>query len=214
MAEEKPTVVDWEQNNFGIRTSHTSQDFLNTVNIDANAPQIKRRKNPSRHKSSRKQHKPPINRNSLRNYQKLYRQEKNYTQKSVNEQNLGRSRNLKNKISSSKKDKGFGPSRVNPRINPRLVGVGESLIASGTTKSIRSSLVIKPVVKVNLKEKLASSPKSLHHNNFLKYRLKGCPKTSKPIASKKNKIKNRATHRATALKDSSPPILQVKCKFR
>merc|ERR1719320_2224698 len=65
LGEKKPAVVDWEKNNFGIRTSHSSQDFLNDVNIDTNAPQITRKKGHFRHESRRKE-KPPIIRNNLR----------------------------------------------------------------------------------------------------------------------------------------------------
>merc|ERR1719320_655973 len=66
LGEKKPAVVDWEKNNFGIRTSHSSQDFLNDVNIDTNAPQITRKKGHFRHESRRKEQKPPIIRNNLR----------------------------------------------------------------------------------------------------------------------------------------------------
>merc|ERR1719320_2140196 len=66
LGEKKPAVVDWEKNNFGIRTSHSSQDFLNDVNIDTNAPQITRKKSHFRHESRRKEQKPPIIRNNLR----------------------------------------------------------------------------------------------------------------------------------------------------
>jgi len=61
----KPAVVDWEQNNFGIRTSHSNEDVLNKVNIDANAPQIPKRVKP-KHKQ-RKNEKSKIKaRNNLR----------------------------------------------------------------------------------------------------------------------------------------------------
>merc|ERR1712212_1230603 len=66
VVDKKPAVVDWEKNNFGIRTSHSSQDFLNNVNIDTNAPQITRKKSPFRHESRKKDQKPPIIRNHLR----------------------------------------------------------------------------------------------------------------------------------------------------
>merc|ERR1719427_1388557 len=66
LGDKKPAVVDWEKNNFGIRTSHSSQDFLNNVNIDTNAPQITRKKNPLRHESRKKDQTQPIIRNYLR----------------------------------------------------------------------------------------------------------------------------------------------------
>ena len=65
-AEKKPAVVDWEKNNFGIRTSHSHEDVLNNVNIDTDAPQIPKRVKPSRHEPRRKLIKPTITRNKLR----------------------------------------------------------------------------------------------------------------------------------------------------
>merc|ERR1711892_688695 len=62
----KPAVVDWEQNNFGIRTSHSHENVLNNVNIDRNAPRKPKRVKPVRHKLERKQIQPTITRNNLK----------------------------------------------------------------------------------------------------------------------------------------------------
>merc|ERR1711892_1029733 len=62
----KLAVVDWEQNNFGIRTSHSHNNILNNVNIDRNAPRIPKRVKPVRHKLERKQIQPTIRRNNLK----------------------------------------------------------------------------------------------------------------------------------------------------
>ena len=64
--DQKPAVVDWEKNNFGIRTSHSQQNGLNNVNIDRNAPQIPKRVKPLRHEPRRKVIKPALTRNKLR----------------------------------------------------------------------------------------------------------------------------------------------------
>merc|ERR1712106_249391 len=64
--EKKPAVVDWEKNNFEIRTSHSHADGLNSVNIDRNAPQIPKRVKPLRHEPRRKGIKPALTRNKLR----------------------------------------------------------------------------------------------------------------------------------------------------
>merc|ERR1712106_1071495 len=64
--EQKPAVVDWEKNNFGIRTSHSHDDGLNKVNIDINAPEIPKRVKTSRHEPRKKAIKPTITRNKLK----------------------------------------------------------------------------------------------------------------------------------------------------
>merc|ERR1711892_1054651 len=66
--DKKPAVVDWEQNNFGIRTAHSGSqaDLLNKVNIDSNAPKIPKRAKTLRHQPRRKLTKPIVKRNELR----------------------------------------------------------------------------------------------------------------------------------------------------
>merc|ERR1712106_208772 len=66
--DKKPAVVDWEQNNFGIRTAHSGsqEDLLNKVNIDSNAPKIPKRAKTLRHQPRRKLTKPIVKRNELR----------------------------------------------------------------------------------------------------------------------------------------------------
>merc|ERR1711892_770822 len=64
--EQKPAVVYWEKNNFGIRTYHSHDDGLNKVNIDINAPEIPKRDKPSRHEPRKKVIKPTITRSKLR----------------------------------------------------------------------------------------------------------------------------------------------------
>ena len=163
--EKKPELVDCKQNNFGIRTSRNSPDFLNTVNINTDTHQITRRRKPSKHESRRKQQNPAIIENNIRTSVRPHKQEKN-----VDEKAFGASRNLRKNIRSGKKFKGFGYSGINSR--PILVA--ESSQVSGTIQNITEAPIIKkpnlPVLKENLKEK------SFPHNNFLKYRLTGFPK--------------------------------------
>merc|ERR1719228_1244270 len=66
--DKKPAVIDWEQNNFGIRTAHTEghEDLLNNVNIDRNAPQIPKRLKSLRHQPRRKVTQSSITRNKLK----------------------------------------------------------------------------------------------------------------------------------------------------
>merc|ERR1719317_1107006 len=168
--EKKPELVDWKQNNFWIRTSRNSPDFLNTVNINTDTRQITRRRKPSGHESRRKQQNPAIIENNIRTSVRPLKQEKNALQTNVDKEAFGASRNLRKNIRSGKKFKGFGYSGINSR--PILVA--ESSQVSGTIKNITDAPIIKkpnlPVLKENLKEK------SFPHNNFLKYRLTGFPK--------------------------------------
>merc|ERR1719317_567070 len=169
--EKKPELVDWKLNNFGIRTSRNSPDFLNTVNINTDTHQISRRRKPSRHESRRKQQNPAIIENNITTSVRPHKQEKNAVQKNVDEKAFGASRNLRKNLRSGKKFKGFGYSETNSR--PILVA--ESSHISGTIKNITEAPKIKkpnlPVIKENLKEK------SFPHNNFIKYRLNGFPKS-------------------------------------
>ena len=209
MDEERLVEVDWEQNSFGIRTSHSSQDFLNTVNIDRNAPQIIRRKKPVRHKSRRKQQNQSIiikNFRNLNNPQKQKKNDKqegfsNRIQKKSKKKFVGSSRNAKKDSSSRKKDNGINFSRLNIRINPRPMGEVESILASSTTKKIK---------KEKLQEKMRP-PKRFQHKNFLKFRSKGFPITSKTTANTNNKMRN-VWNRTTPTRKNS--ILQVKCSMK
>jgi len=54
--EKKPEVVDWEEKNFGIRTSHNYENSLHRLNIDTNAPHIPKRIKP-KHKPRRNEKK-------------------------------------------------------------------------------------------------------------------------------------------------------------
>ena len=168
--EKKQELVDWKQNNFGIRTSRNSPDFLNTVNINTDNHKITRTRKPSKHESRRKQQNPAIIENNIRTSVRPHKQEKNAVQTNVDEEAFGASRNLRKNIRSGKKFKGFGYSGINSR--PILVA--ESSQVSGTIQNITEAPIIKkpnlPVLKENLKEK------SFPHNNFLKYRLTGFPK--------------------------------------
>merc|ERR1711892_1098943 len=64
--EKKLAVVDWEKNNFGIRTSHSHEDGLDNATIDRNAPQLPKRIKPVRHEARKKVIKPTIARNKLK----------------------------------------------------------------------------------------------------------------------------------------------------
>merc|ERR1711862_385162 len=144
--EKKPELVDWKLNNFGIRTSRNSPDFLNTVNINTDTHQITRRRKPSKHESRRKQQNPAIIENNIRTSVRPHKQEKNVDGKA-----FGASRNLRKNIRSGKKFKGFGHSGINLR--PILVA--ESSQVSETIKNITEAPVIKKpnlsVLKENLK---------------------------------------------------------------
>merc|ERR1712106_886140 len=69
--EKKPAVVDWEKNNFGIRTSHSHEDGLDNAAIHRNAPQLPKRIKFVRHEARKKVIKPTIARNKLKIISKL-----------------------------------------------------------------------------------------------------------------------------------------------
>merc|ERR1711892_32935 len=69
--DQTPAVVDWEKNNFGIRTSHSHEDDLDNATIDRNAPQLPKRIKPVRHEARKKVIKPTITRNKLKIRSKL-----------------------------------------------------------------------------------------------------------------------------------------------
>merc|ERR1711892_1259819 len=111
----KPAVVDWEQNNFGIRTSHSHENVLNNVNIDRNAPRIPKRVKPVQHKSERKQIQPTIRRNNLKiRHNSISEKPREFKHtKSGDDALIGRSSGRLRSPSSVSRRKSVGPSSDN-----------------------------------------------------------------------------------------------------
>ena len=171
-AEKKPAVVDWEKNNFGIRTSHSHEDVLNNVNIDSDAPQIPKRVKPSRHEPRRKLIKPTITRNKLRirsrnksesdeEPSELENTTTDHNKEEVRSSGRFRSANSvarrkssrsSSETKSTRKDttttqrtEGFRSARLRSRISPRLRATTESVIKVDTVEdNLRSSFQVKP----------------------------------------------------------------------
>merc|ERR1712106_891739 len=111
----KPAVVDWEQSNFGIRTSHSHENVLNNVNIDRNAPRIPKRVKDVRHKSGRKKIQPTITRNNLKiRHKSIAEKPSEFKQtKSGDDALIGRSSGRLRSPSSVSRRKSVGPTSDN-----------------------------------------------------------------------------------------------------
>merc|ERR1719320_1508491 len=192
LGEKKPAVVDWEKNNFGIRTSHSSQDFLNDVNIDTNAPQITRKKGHFRHESRRKEQKPPIIRNNLRIRNRKDKIEgddkevdishKTRAKKIVKKKNVA-----KNIASKSNNERDRLGIRVRSRNPQRQSLTTESTTKGDTTGDIST---LKPnflEVKESFTENLAYSGKSLRTKFFSRNKTLNIPKGSVKTTTKKTR---------------------------
>merc|ERR1719320_1146342 len=192
LGEKKPAVVDWEKNNFGIRTSHSSQDFLNDVNIDTNAPQITRKKGHFRHESRRKEQKPPIIRNNLRirnRKDKIDGDEKEVdishgtrAKKIVKKKNVA-----KNIASKSNNERDRLGIRVRSRNPQRQSLTTESTTKGDTTGDIST---LKPnflEVKESFTENLAYSGKSLRSKFFSRNKTLNVSKGSVKTTTKKTR---------------------------
>jgi len=192
LGEKKPAVVDWEKNNFGIRTSHSSQDFLNDVNIDTNAPQITRKKGHFRHESRRKEQKPPIIRNNLRirnRKDKIDGDDKEVdishgarVKKIVKKKNV--EKNIASKSNNERDRLGI---RVRSRKPQRQSLTTESIPKGDTTGDIST---LKPnflEVKESFTENLAYSGKSLRSKFFSRNKTLNIPKGSVKTTTKKTR---------------------------
>ena len=192
--EKKPAVVDWEKNNFGIRTSHSHEDGLNSVKIDRNAPQIPKRVKPLIHEPRRKGIKPTITRNKLRIRSKSKSEEdpgeldqtpKDHKTKkdrsadgfrTDNAVNRGKSLRIAPETKDIRKDatgnhrpEGLGSGRLRSRISPRIRPTTVTAVKADTMEeSLKSSSKLKPKFadfKESFMETLSSSPRSLYHRN-------------------------------------------------
>merc|ERR1719430_1427873 len=189
VVDKKPTVVDWEKNNFGIRTSHSSQDFLNNVNIDTNAPQITKKKNPFRHESRKKDQKPPIIRNYLRIRNRPNNPESEDEEKDI-VHHTSFTKSSKNKTSSSSKKLDRNISTQNKNKGDRLSARGRlrkgqklSLTTESIPKAETDSLILKPV-KDSFKENLLSPGKSLRRKYLSRNKTLSIPNTSVKTTTK------------------------------
>merc|ERR1719320_1116678 len=189
--EKKPAVVDWEKNNFGIRTSHSSQDFLNDVNIDTNAPQITRKKGHFRHESRRKE-KPPIIRNNLR-----IRNRKDKIDGDDKEVDISHVTRVKKVVKKKNAEKNIASKRnnesdrlgirVRSRKTQRQSLTTESIPKGDTTVDIST---LKPnflEVKESFTENLAYSGKSLRFKFFSRNKTLNIPKGSVKTTTKKTR---------------------------
>merc|ERR1719320_1575177 len=192
LGEKKPAVVDWEKNNFGIRTSHSSQDFLNDVNIDTNAPQITRKKGHFRHESRRKEQKPPIIRNNLR-----IRNRKDKIDSDDEEVDISPGARVKKIVKKKNVEKNIAPQsnnerdrlgiRVRSRKPQRQSLTTESIYNGDTTGDIST---LKPnflEVKESFTENLAYSGKSLRTKFFSRNKTLNIPKGSVKTTTKKTR---------------------------
>merc|ERR1719320_1102904 len=200
LGEKKPAVVDWEKNNFGIRTSHSSQDFLNDVNIDTNAPQITRKKGHFRHESRRKEQKPPIIRNNLR-----IRNRKDKIDGDEKEIDISHGTRAKKIVKKKNAEKNIAPQSNNERDrlgirvrsrNPQR----QSLTTESTTKGDTTGDIstLKPnflEVKESFTENLAFSGKSLRSKFFSRYKTLNIPKG--PVKTTTKKTRTDFWHRTT-----------------
>merc|ERR1719320_1373672 len=205
LGEKKPAVVDWEKNNFGIRTSHSSQDFLNDVNIDTNAPQITRKKGHFRHESRRKEQKPPIIRNNLR-----IRSRKDKIDGDDKEVDISHGTRVKKIVKKKNAEKNIASKsnnerdrlgiRVRSRKTQRQSLTTESIPKADTTVDIST---LKPnflEVKESFTENLAYSGKSLRTKFFSRNKTLNIPKGSVKTTTKK--IRTDFWHRTTQSKNS------------
>merc|ERR1719320_1103116 len=205
LGEKKPAVVDWEKNNFGIRTSHSSQDFLNDVNIDTNAPQITRKKSHFRHESRRKEQKPPIIRNNLR-----IRNRKDKIDGDDKEVDISHGTRIKKIVKKKNAEKNIAPQsnnerdrlgiRVRSRKPQRQSLTTESIHKGDTTGDIST---LKPnflEVKESFTENLAYSGKSLRSKFFSRNKTLNISKGSVKTTTKK--IRTDFWHRTTQSKNS------------
>merc|ERR1719320_841893 len=192
LGEKKPAVVDWEKNNFGIRTSHSSQDFLNDVNIDTNAPQITRKKGHFRHESRRKEQKPPIIRNNLR-----IRNRKDKIDGDDKEVDISHGTRVKKIVKKKNAEKNIASKRnnesdrlgirVRSRKTQRQSLTTESIPKGDTTGDIST---LKPnflEVKESFTENLAYSGKSLRFKFFSRNKTLNIPKGSVKTTTKKTR---------------------------
>merc|ERR1711970_1611148 len=187
VVDKKPAVVDWEKNNFGIRTSHSSQDFLNNVNIDTNAPQVTRKKSPFRHESRKKDQKPPV----IRNYLKI-RNRTDKLKSDDEEFDIGHDTSF---TKSSRNKTSLSSKKLNRNITPENRYEGDRLSSRGrfrksqkislTTESIPKTdiddLTLKPIfseVKDSGKENLLSPGKSLRRKYLFRNKTLNIPNTS------------------------------------
>merc|ERR1719320_889653 len=192
LGEKKPAVVDWEKNNFGIRTSHSSQDFLNDVNIDTNAPQITRKKGHFRHESRRKEQKPPIIRNNLR-----IRNRKDKIEGDDKEVDISHGARVKKIVKKKNAEKNIASKsnnerdrlgiRVRSRKTQRQSLTTESIPKEGTIGDIST---LKPnflEVKESFTENLAYSGKSLRSKFFSRNKTLNISKGSVKTTTKKTR---------------------------
>merc|ERR1719320_2080039 len=215
LGEKKPAVVDWEKNNFGIRTSHSSQDFLNDVNIDTNAPQITRKKGHFRHESRRKEQKPPIIRNNLRIRNRKDKIEgddkevdishKTRAKKIVKKKNVA-----KNIASKSNNERDRLGIRVRSRNPQRQSLTTESTTKGDTTGDIST---LKPnflEVKESFTENLAYSGKSLRSKFFSRNKTLNVSKGSVKTTTKKTRTDfwHRTTQSTNSLLKSATSTKQ------
>merc|ERR1711892_574796 len=184
----KPAVVDWEKNNFGIRTSHSHEDGLDNAIIDRNAPQLPKRARPVQHEARKKVIKPTITRNKLRIRSKPKSKEEareiehtRIDEKQEEERSSGRYRTANSvtrrkslRISTDTSDKrkdtttnnrpeGFRSGRLRSRISPRIRATTETPLKAETIEhSLTTTFKVKPKFadfKESFMEKLPNSPK-------------------------------------------------------
>merc|ERR1712106_304639 len=202
----KPAVVDWEQNNFGGRTSHSHADGLNNVNIDRNAPQIPKRVKPIRHEPRKKLIKPTVTRNKLRirgeskgeqepiqleDTMTDYKQEEDrYTGRFRPANSVNRRTNLRTStqtsetrkdINSNNRPKEFRTGRLRSRIIPRIRSTtGTPVKAETIEESLTSTFKVKPKFadfKESFMEKLSSAPKMARQHR-INHRVNTITKTT------------------------------------
>jgi len=194
--DKKPAVVDWEQNNFGIRTAHSGsqEDLLNKVNIDSNAPKIPKRAKTLRHQPRRKLTKPIVKRNELRvrsrsrtksdekptepvNTNKDHREQiqsssKSKIMNSVVRRKSSRSSSEPKSRGTDQRREGLRSARLRSRISPRIRATTESVLKVNTIEeNLESSLKVKTNFadfKDNFLKKTSSSPKDSRQRNINK----------------------------------------------
>merc|ERR1712106_782043 len=196
--DKKPAVVDWEQNNFGIRTAHSGSqaDLLNKVNIDSNAPKIPKRAKTLRHQPRRKVTKPIVKRNELRvrsrsrtksdekstgtepeNTHKDHREQlrsssKSKIMNSVARRKSSRSSSEPKSRGTDQRREGLRSARLRSRISPRIRATTESILKVDTIEeNMESSLKVKTNFadfQDNFLKKTGSSPKDSRQGNINK----------------------------------------------
>merc|ERR1712106_1290143 len=196
--DKKPAVVDWEQDNFGIRTAHSGsqEDLLNKVNIDSNAPKIPKRVKSLRHQSRRKLTKPIVKRNELKvrsrsrtksdekstgtepeNTNKDHREQLRSSSKSKIMNSVARRKSSRSSIEPKSRGRdqrreGLRSARLKSRISPRIRATTESILKVDTIEeNMESSLKVKTNFadfKDNFLKKTGSSPKDSRQGNINK----------------------------------------------